>query len=188
MHRTLAKTGLIALATVLTVTGALAQEARRGNGNRDQTAQTGQRSGDQARTGTRSGQNGGSTTVTTTTPRATETAGNSWLGGWGGNATPGIDRRQAEQDRLIERGQRTGTLTRSEAAQLKAEQARIAELERRAKADGIVTRDERLQIRTAQQQAERHIYEESADREREGGRRHGGWWGRGWAGSWGWGR
>ena len=96
-----------------------------------------------------------------------------------GAYTPGIDRRQAEQAREIERGHRNGSLTDREYRDLKAEQTRIAELERRAKADGVVTREERRQIRSAQDAAGRHIIEEETDNERAGGRRrHGGW--RGW--------
>ena len=99
---------------------------------------------------------------------------------WGlGAYTPGIDRRQAEQAREIERGHRNGSLTDREYRDLKAEQARIAELERRAKADGTVTREERRQLRSAQDAAGRHIIEEETDNERAGGRRrHSGW--RGW--------
>jgi uncharacterized membrane protein YebE (DUF533 family) len=101
--------------------------------------------------------------------------------GWGSNQTPGIDRRQAEQSHEINRGIRNGTLTAREAAELRDEQARIANLERRAKADGIVTGHERSVIRNAQQNAGRHIDQETHDRERAG---HRGGWGRGW----GWGR
>ena len=99
---------------------------------------------------------------------------------WGlGAYTPGIDRRQAEQAREIERGHRKGSLTDREYRDLKAEQTRVAELERRAKAVGVVTREERRQIRSAQDVAGRHIIEEETDNERTGGRRrHGGW--RGW--------
>ena len=83
------------------------------------------------------------------------------------------------QAREIERGVRNGSLTAAEAAQLRAEQARIAEMERKAKADGNVTRAERADIRKAQQQAEQHIWEESHDRERDHNKR-----GRGWGRSW----
>ena len=99
---------------------------------------------------------------------------------WGlGAYTPGIDRRQAEQEREIERGHRNGSLTDREYRDLKAEQARIAEMERRAKADGVVTEQERRQIRAAQQAANRHIIQDEMNDERAPrSRRHGGW--RGW--------
>jgi hypothetical protein len=96
--------------------------------------------------------------------------------------TPVIDHYQRLQELKIERNHRTGNLTRQEYEQLKAEQARIAELERRAKADGNVTREERLAIRSALQNADRNIYAESTDRDRQTGtgerRRRGGWFSR----------
>jgi hypothetical protein len=107
-----------------------------------------------------------------------------WPYGFGrGNSTPGIDREQAEQSRDINRGIRNGSLTQREADSLRAEQARIAEMERRAKADGVVTGEERQRIRSAQRAADAHIYEETHDRERaNGGRGHYGW--RPWFGRW----
>jgi uncharacterized membrane protein YebE (DUF533 family) len=89
-----------------------------------------------------------------------------------------IDRRQFNQDRRIDQGVRSGTLTRGEALRLEAEQARIRELERRAKADGHVDRYERFRINQAQNAASRHIYQEKHDGQ---GRGFGGW--RGWYGS-----
>jgi hypothetical protein len=97
--------------------------------------------------------------------------------GWGSSQTPGIDRRQADQAQDINRGIRSGSLTSREASELRVEQARIAELERRAKADGVVTGRERAVLRNAQENASRHIYQETHDRERAG---HRGGWGRGW--------
>jgi hypothetical protein len=99
--------------------------------------------------------------------------------GWGSNSTPGIDRRQAIQNYQIERGRANGSLTGREYAALKAEQARIADLERRAKADGVVTYAERARIRSAQQDAARHIYSETHDRD-TAGRNRGHGHGRGW--------
>jgi uncharacterized membrane protein YebE (DUF533 family) len=87
-----------------------------------------------------------------------------------------IDGTQANQANRIERGLRDGSLTRSEAANLQAEQRRIQQMENRAKADGHVSRYESYQIRNAQSQASRHIYEERHDR--EGQRRH--FWRRWW--------
>lgn len=80
-----------------------------------------------------------------------------------------IDRRQAIQDHRIEQGRRTGELTRLEAWRLRQEQARIAEMERRAKADGVVTYRERQVIKRAQDDASRHIYQESHDGQKS-------WW------------
>lgn len=85
-----------------------------------------------------------------------------------------IDRRQAEQERRIQEGVRSGQLTRGEYRQLEAEQARIREMERRAKADGHVDRAERARIEAAQNAANRHIYQEKHDSETRGSWRR--WW------------
>ena len=190
MTNNVLKTGLILVALTASATASFAQQA--------DTGQRGRRDGTQT-TGTRpTTQNPGTPRtqpVVTTPAPAPRTPATSpvvvapqptpytvqprWS--LGGN-TPGIDRRQAEQAREIERGQRNGSLTAREVSDLKAEQARIADLERRAKADGVVTHQERQQIRNAQSAAGRHIAAEESDNERTGGqhRRHGGWGWRGW--------
>ena len=61
-----------------------------------------------------------------------------------------IDQRQARDAQRIEEGRRSGQLTAREYTQLKAEQARIAAIERAAKADGVVTRHEARTIANAQ--------------------------------------
>jgi uncharacterized membrane protein YebE (DUF533 family) len=80
-----------------------------------------------------------------------------------------IDRRQYNQEQRIRDGVRSGEITRRESYQLETEQARIRELERRAKADGRVDRNERAQIRNAQNAASQHIAQESHDGQRR-------WW------------
>lgn len=91
--------------------------------------------------------------------------GSRW--GWGGGATytPRIDANEAQQRMRIEDGRRSGQLTHREYARLMAEQDRIASMERRAKADGIATWEERRIIRQAQEDASRHIYKEKSDGE-----------------------
>lgn len=79
-----------------------------------------------------------------------------------------IDRRQFRQDYRIEQGLRSGDLTRREAAALAAEQARIRDLERRAKADGYVSPYERARLRAAQNEASRHIRQERHDDDNRG--------------------
>jgi hypothetical protein len=74
-----------------------------------------------------------------------------------------IDSVQAQQRYRIERGRYTGALTRHEYRQLKAEQAHIAAMERRAKADGYVSYREYRAIRNAQHAAAQHIYAEIHD-------------------------
>ena len=86
-----------------------------------------------------------------------------------------VDQRQANQEARIQQGLRDGSLTRAEAARLKAEQDRIAALERQAERDGRVTREERARLERAQEQASKHIYQERHDSEN----RRSGWsrWG-----------
>jgi uncharacterized membrane protein YebE (DUF533 family) len=78
------------------------------------------------------------------------------------------DRRQAMQERRIQDAVRSGEITRRERAGLEAEQARIRQLEARAKADGRVDHREAAEIRRAQNEASRHIKQESTDGERRG--------------------
>lgn len=83
-----------------------------------------------------------------------------------------IDRRQYWQQQRIEQGVRTGEINRWEYRRLQEEQSRIAAMERRAKADGFIDPYERAQIRHAQNNASRHIYEEKHD----GQTRYNRWW------------
>jgi uncharacterized membrane protein YebE (DUF533 family) len=92
-----------------------------------------------------------------------------------------IDQRQANQERRILEGLRDGSLTRREAAQLEAEQARIRAMERAAERDGRIDRAERARIEAAQDAASRHIYAERHDAETRGSgwnrwRRWSRWW------------
>ncbi|BBK40028.1 hypothetical protein STVA_00480 [Allostella vacuolata] len=79
------------------------------------------------------------------------------------SGTPGIDRRQAIQDRRIEQGYRSGTLSAQEAWKLDQGQRRVHRMERRAKADGHVSRWERQRIRDAQNRQSHRINREKRD-------------------------
>jgi hypothetical protein len=74
-----------------------------------------------------------------------------------------IDARQAQQAYRIAHDHRTGQLTLFEKWKLKAEQRRIAQLERYARRDGYISRGEAHRIGEAQDAAARHIYRESHD-------------------------
>ena len=87
----------------------------------------------------------------------------SWNARW--NAHEDIDARRHDQLSRIERGVRDGSLTRHEARELIAEQHRIAEVERRAKADGHVDFVERARLKALQDEASRHISAERHDSE-----------------------
>ncbi len=88
-----------------------------------------------------------------------------------------IDERQVRQEQRIQQGLRQGDLTRREYNALEAEQARIRELERRARADDRIDHYEAAQIRRAENEAGRHIYQERRDADRrDDGWRNRRWW------------
>jgi len=78
-------------------------------------------------------------------------------------ATPGTDQRQANQERRIEQGVKSGELTRREAARLEKGQAKVRRMEARAKADGAVTAKERRQITREQNKQSKRIAREKHD-------------------------
>jgi hypothetical protein len=82
-------------------------------------------------------------------------------------ATPGIDRRQANQEKRIDQGVRSGELTQREAARLERGQDRVQKIEDKAKADGSVTAQERKRIHKAQDSQSRKIYREKHDRQHD---------------------
>ncbi|HEX3632488.1 MAG TPA: hypothetical protein VHZ01_08280 [Casimicrobiaceae bacterium] len=72
--------------------------------------------------------------------------------------TPRIDKREAKQADRIEQGMNSGALTPGETARLDRGQARIQAGEAAAKADGKVTKRERLALTRAQNHQSRKIY------------------------------
>ena len=80
-------------------------------------------------------------------------------------STPRIDQRQANQERRIEQGQKSGALNQKEAARLDKGQARVQKLEDKAAADGKVTRKERVRLEKAQDRQSRKIYREKHDKQ-----------------------
>jgi uncharacterized membrane protein YebE (DUF533 family) len=83
--------------------------------------------------------------------------------------TPGIDQRQANQEKRIDQGIASGQLNQREANRLNKQQDHIDNMENKAKADGVVTKKERARIHNAQDRASRHIAREKHDRQ---GKRH----------------
>lgn len=82
-------------------------------------------------------------------------------------SAPRIDQRQANQDRRIEQGVKSGQLTGKEAARLEKGQAREQKMEAKAAADGKVTKKERARIEHAQDQQSRKIAREKHDKQRK---------------------
>jgi hypothetical protein len=83
-----------------------------------------------------------------------------------GSAEAGVDHRQANQRARIAHNVRTGELTAREAARLGAEQARIRREEYRYRHnDGRLGPWERAELAREQNQADRHIFNQSHDRQ-----------------------
>lgn len=80
-------------------------------------------------------------------------------------ATPGIDKRQAEQQKRIDQGVKSGQLTPREAAKLEKGQAKVQRMEDKAKADGVVTAKERKQIAREQDKQSKRIAHEKHDKQ-----------------------
>ena len=80
-------------------------------------------------------------------------------------ATPGIDQRQANQERRIDQGIASGQLTKPEERRLERQQDRIDRAENRAKADGVVTQQERKRLHAAQDAASHRIAKQKHDRQ-----------------------
>lgn len=74
-----------------------------------------------------------------------------------------IDARRADSANRIYQGRASGQLTLLETWRLKAEQARIADMERRAKRDGYIDGTEAYRINQAINRANNHIYRERVD-------------------------
>src|SRR5918999_4842790 len=80
-------------------------------------------------------------------------------------STPRVDQRQANQERRIERGEKSGALNEKEAARLEKGQARVQKMEDKAAADGKVTRKERVRLEKAQDRQSRRIYRQKHDKQ-----------------------
>ena len=81
------------------------------------------------------------------------------------SSTPRIDKRQENQERRIEQGQKSGQLTPKEAERLEKGQARVQKMEDKAAADGKLTKKERARIEQAQNRQSKKIYRERHDKQ-----------------------
>jgi hypothetical protein len=77
--------------------------------------------------------------------------------------TPRVDRREARQQKRIEKGVKSGELTPREAGRLEAREAKIQNDEARAKADGKVTKVERKKLNRELNRTSRAIYRQKHD-------------------------
>lgn len=78
-------------------------------------------------------------------------------------AMPRVDRREARQQKRIDKGVASGQLTPKEAARMEAQQGRIEAAEARAKSDGVVTAKERAGLAKRQNRASRNIHRNKHD-------------------------
>ena len=83
--------------------------------------------------------------------------------------TPVIDKRQANQEKRIDKGIASGQLNEREANRLNKQQEHINKMEDKAKSNGVMTKKERARIGAAQTRTSRHIAREKHDRQ---GKRH----------------
>lgn len=77
--------------------------------------------------------------------------------------TPVVDQRQSNQRHRIQQGVVSGELTRQEAADARQNQRRIKRSERRAKADGTVSPNERARLQHKQNKASRELRKDKHD-------------------------
>lgn len=83
----------------------------------------------------------------------------------GSNDTPGIDKRQANQDRRIQKGIDSGQLTDREAHRLNRRMNKLDRMENRAKADGVVTKRERKRMHKGLNRNSKAIAKQKHDRQ-----------------------
>ena len=80
-------------------------------------------------------------------------------------STPNLDKREANQQRRIDEGVKSGQLTPQEATRLQKRQDRLTANEARAKADGVVTNKERAHLQAEANRNSRVIAHEKHDRQ-----------------------
>ncbi|RYE90716.1 MAG: hypothetical protein EOO37_02265 [Cytophagaceae bacterium] len=77
--------------------------------------------------------------------------------------TPIANARERHQKGRINQGVASGELTRREAARMRGREAGLTAQKRAAKADGVVTREERQDIRRTENRDSRAIYRQKHD-------------------------
>jgi hypothetical protein len=78
-------------------------------------------------------------------------------------ATPGIDKRQANQEKRIEQGVKSGELNKKETARLEKREAKLQSDKEKAQADGKVTKKERKQLNHEANRDSKAIYRQKHD-------------------------
>ena len=75
-----------------------------------------------------------------------------------GTGTPGVKKRQKNQQKRIFKGVKNGSVTGKEFKRLQKQQIRTQKAKRRAKSDGVVTNRERFKLHKRQNKNSRRIY------------------------------
>lgn len=81
-------------------------------------------------------------------------------------STPRVDKRQDQQDQLIDKGAASGQLNKKEIKRLEKGQTHVQKMETKAMADGKVTKHEQRRLEHAQDVQEKHIARESKDKQK----------------------
>ena len=82
-------------------------------------------------------------------------------------ATPGIDKRQANQEKRIEQGVKSGELNKKEAARLEKRESKLQADKEKAQADGKVTKKERKQLNHEADRDSKAIYRQKHDAQKQ---------------------
>ena len=82
-------------------------------------------------------------------------------------ATPGIDKRQANQEKRIEQGVKSGELTKKETARLEKREGKLQADKAKAAADGKVTKKEREQLNHEANRDSKAIYRQKHDAQKQ---------------------
>jgi len=78
-------------------------------------------------------------------------------------ATPGVAKRQSNQQKRIAAGVADGSLNKRETVRLEKQQKALQREKRAAKADGVVTREERKDLHQDQNKLSRRIHRQKND-------------------------
>lgn len=82
-------------------------------------------------------------------------------------STPRVDKREVRQEQRIDQGVASGQLTPRETRRLQAREARVENVEARAKSDGVVTAQERKHLAHLQNKDSAAIHRQKYDRQRD---------------------
>ena len=85
----------------------------------------------------------------------------------GATTTPGIDKRQANQEKRIEQGVKSGELTKKEAGRLEKRESKLQADKEKAQADGKVTKKERKQLNHEADRDSKAIYRQKHDAQKQ---------------------